>query len=146
MDTFTSRVSPGLRNMAFSSVTDSSRDSAFPSSVCFGSQPWLSLNVSRAPSHPACLLTHPGWAGQGRHLQGQSLTLGDAPGPSRRCREVRAGGSESKASVPTEPALKTPYSRNRGALPRAGKTVWLGPGTCGRVGTARGLRGWRAGS
>lgn len=40
---------------------------------------------------PVYLLTHSGWAGRRRHLQGQSLTLDEsAPGLSRRCREVEA--------------------------------------------------------
>lgn len=68
-----------LRNMGFSFVADSFGDSTFPSSICFGSQPGLSLNVSRVLSYPVCLMTHPEWAGSGRHLPGQSLTLGDAP-------------------------------------------------------------------
>lgn len=111
-----------LRNMGFSFVTDSSGDSAFPSSICFGSQPGLSLNISRVLSYPVCLMTHPEWAGSGRHLPGQSLTLGDAPAFLGD-----AGRSEQTGLCP---ALMTPY-----ALPRAGQNVWLGLRTCGRVGT-----------
>lgn len=67
MDKFTGGVSPSLEIGDFLSMTDSFGDSAFPWSVCFGSQSWLSLNVSRALSSLVCLLTQFGWAG-GRGL------------------------------------------------------------------------------
>lgn len=127
MDKVTCRVSPSLRNVKFSFVTDSSREY-----ILFISLFWLSALTSfkcqQGSLLPlACLLTHPGWAGQNRDLQGHSLTLRDVPGPSRRCREVSRQASQvvqsTRASFPTEPVLKTPYSRNRGVLPR--KNVWL---------------------
>lgn len=40
-----------------------------------------------------------------------------------------------RASLPTEPVLKTPYTQSRGAPLRVGDNVWLGQRTRGREGT-----------
>lgn len=126
-----------LEGYELSFLTDSPADSAFPSSVGFGSQPWLSQKVSTALSSPACLLTHPGWAGQRRRVRssssdptpGEALAfLGDAG------RWEQAGFhmlQVPRASVPTEPVLKIPYSRKTPAMPGAGKGAWLGLRCCG---------------
>lgn len=100
MDKFTGGVSPSLEMWDFLSMTDSFGDSAFPWSVCFGSQSWLSLNVNRALSSLVCLLTQFGWAGGRRPLQGQSLTLAD-PGDTGRWEQTGfPRGAESKGPCP----------------------------------------------
>lgn len=59
--------------------------------------PALAFSECQQDTFFPCLLTHPGWGwpreafiGQ-QALWGWSLTLGDAPRVSRRCREVGAG-------------------------------------------------------
>lgn len=85
-----------LEGYVFSFVTLSSGEVAFPSTVCFGSQPWFLRNASGSFS-PARLLTHPGQAGKADAGVWQSR---GGEGSGVRPSSMEAAGRQEQMGVP----------------------------------------------